>query len=437
MEHFDFAPQTRWVPGEDEFFNGFEPSEDDEIIPVPAGRLEAAQHELAKLNRKAEKLGFSGGAFNVVGQRVDTQMWFDTNDPTGRLRTNSLVLVTGSAPKLAGWEFVATLEPVGDDSEVLVRSVPGASVPAQYREADPFHCDHCGYIRQRNETFVVYNEETGEYKQVGRNCLKDFVGGNLSPARIAWLAGLPALIRGIAEEQRGHSFVEEYSTESILTLSAAAIRQHGWRSRTSARDSFATATADRIIDHLSVVRKYGTRENFVTRSDRRIPDENWIVTNEDDAELAHESRRWLLDEWADDGEYAHNLTLLLRQVAVTGKQIGFVASAIFAYQRETDCLEQRKADRRQAADSDWFGEIKERFDRSLTVDFTKLIDGHYGLSTLVKFHDEDGNIFSWFASGDRTRDFEKGATYRIRATVKAHAMYRDAKETQITRAAAL
>src|SRR3972149_3916096 len=57
---------------------------------------------------------------------------------------------------------------------MILRNVPGETLPESWRRADQ-KCDHCGLIRKRNETFVVRHED-GTLKQIGRQCIADFLG---------------------------------------------------------------------------------------------------------------------------------------------------------------------------------------------------------------------------------------------------------------------
>ena len=57
--------------------------------------------------------------------------------------------------------------------------------------------------------------------------------------------------------------------------------------------------------------------------------------------------------------------------------------------------------------------------------------GQWGPTTLVKFIDNDGNLLTWFASGDR--DYNVGEAGFITGTVKQHKEYQGIKETSVSR----
>ena len=115
---------------------------------------------------------------------------------------------------IAGWVFVATLDHEADegaDEGTAIRRAPvgsrlisriGEEAATAVESADLTayrhggnDCDHCGFNRRRKQTYVLYEAETGELRQIGSTCLKDYTGAH-NPERIAawaeWLEGCTA-----------------------------------------------------------------------------------------------------------------------------------------------------------------------------------------------------------------------------------------------------
>jgi hypothetical protein len=93
-------------------------------------------------------------------------------------KENHLKVSVGSLelPNLNDWKVLGMLEKNPETSSYTVTSFnENSPVPNSYREADPCQCDHCGYSRRRNSTFVIENTESEEIMQVGKSCMKDFV----------------------------------------------------------------------------------------------------------------------------------------------------------------------------------------------------------------------------------------------------------------------
>jgi hypothetical protein len=64
----------------------------------------------------------------------------------------------------------------------------------------------------------------------------------------------------------------------------------------------------------------------------------------------------------------------------------------------------------------FMGEEKAKITFTGKVVFTKVIDGIYGSTTLVKFEAADGNVATWFASG--IKDVQRDEVYTVTGTVK-------------------
>lgn len=77
------------------------------------------------------------------------------------------------------------------------------------------------------------------------------------------------------------------------------------------------------------------------------------------------------------------------------------------------------------------GNIGERLELQLTlVKAVKLEDGFYGPKMLYIFKDADDNQLVWYTT---PREFEEGKSYNVRGTVKAHSIYKNIKQTELTR----
>jgi hypothetical protein len=147
-------------------------------------------------------------------------------------------------------------------------------------------------------------------------------------------------------------------------------------------------------------------------------------------------------EWAralpttDVGDYIYNLGVACRAGYVTWKTTGLVASAISAHLRHLDRekeLQQRQFENATKS-REWVGEVKKRevFEK-LTVVRMQYIDGQWGVTTLVTFENEPGDLIKWFSSKSLD-DLNEGDVIDLKATVKKHDEYKGTKQTLINRA---
>lgn len=80
--------------------------------------------------------------------------------------------------------------------------------------------------------------------------------------------------------------------------------------------------------------------------------------------------------------------------------------------------------------SDYFGEVNYRYDFVLKCVYVKTSQSYYGAQNYHVLQDKDGNIFTWSTT---SRLLEKDKFYSCRGTVKAHTIYHNQKQTELTR----
>lgn len=69
----------------------------------------------------------------------------------------------------------------------------------------------------------------------------------------------------------------------------------------------------------------------------------------------------------------------------------------------------------------------------LTLDFVTDYQTHYGVTTVLKFRDVEGNIIVWKASGAAPERSDVGKKYSLTGTIKAHIEYQGQAQTMVTR----
>ena len=80
--------------------------------------------------------------------------------------------------------------------------------------------------------------------------------------------------------------------------------------------------------------------------------------------------------------------------------------------------------------SEFVGDIGERLDLMLTVKKAIEVNGAFGSSTIHIMEDECGNEFMWSTAA---KSWAEGAVKHVRGTVKDHRIYRNSKQTVLTR----
>lgn len=430
---------------------------------VPATKLDRLKQSIDQLNKRAKKLGLSPIACTVNPDPVKVVHEYASDDldnhrhkyadalpgqapdqpqgyhPTGHVLPYHSVTVQGDKPQIDGWEFVAVLEPVQLDDgkqENFVRNVPGThgTLPdaIRHRIGD---CDHCHTKRSRKETFVLRATEEknadqqAEYRVVGRQCLRDFTGGHYDPHQLAAMAEMLFALSDACEHASDDDDCwgngsegrqdKSFDLQQVLEWTCKMIQAFGWVSRTKANDEYRAATADHVMEVL--VRPREGVEKWEAFRKKHQPQTA-------DQQHAEAAIAWAADQVDSDNDYLQNVNLVARMGYTTRSTFGVAVSIIVAYDRVLE--QQREAQRAQA--SEWQGTIKERREFTLTVLSIFGAEGQYGTTGIHRMMDENGNLFTWFASPGGGW-LPQGRQLTVKATVKAHDTYKGAKTTILTR----
>jgi hypothetical protein len=401
----------------------------DLLIPVAnVARLIKA---LQRLANKAAKLGMPAVAW-TLGEVSSRKVIVDVDGrAVERTIPHQAVTVTGEAPQLPGYTLVAAIDHT--EGGAVIRTVPGESCPESYRSAGN-NCDHCGHNRRRKSTYIL-RHESGEHKQVGSTCIKDFLGLQFDAMLSAyrWLLTCDGSEFGGAP--RGAFNV---SLSAFLTLCASSIREFGWRARGA-----GAAACDRHSR-----RGYG--EPSHSCPDCQIPtaDRIWDglrgfgslpTVTEADQTAAAEAQAWAL-ALAPSNDYQHNIKTIAACETIKRKQAGFAGSIVSSHQRQgqRDAERQaREAARRkalaeqgEAGANEHQGTVGQPLTVTGAVVFQRQCHTRFGVSYLYKFQAPRGLVV-WFASRDQ--DLGTGDTVTLTGRVKKHDSYRGECQTVLTR----
>lgn len=386
---------------------------------IPVENVSILREKVAKLNKVADKLGLPLIILRVGEPEVRAAgMEMLTGPHAGQTQMYQEVVpvfVEGEAPKLNGWEFIATLE--HDENGTLIRRIPTFAPEvdlSQYRNATPDNCDHCGYKRRRNDTYIVVGE-TGETKQVGSNCLKDFTGHE-SPQQIARFL---EQVRDLIESVSGGGYSEgrlvpRYSLDELMATAVQVVREEGYVSRRIAEETGATSTATAV------------RSSFFDRLDGPADP----PPTDEDYRKAVEVINWVqaLTEDELDNDYLYNLFTVCKSGTLTDRQMGIAASGVSAYDRVHRQSEQR-GDRPAYLD-EFLGEEGGRIDVEFRITHIFEEDGDYGHQFKYIMASTTGHKLTWKTG---TYELEKGKDYRGNFFVKKHWDGQNGKETQVNR----
>lgn len=395
---------------------------------------------------KCKRCGGEAGSWRHAPEGSLARQWGDCApcDPLGMgtgcqgyMAPRDLVdiSVDTDRPALAGWEFLAVVEPLAGGN--LIRQVPGALIVdgelIGWRQGK-ISCDHCGTKRDRKETFIL--RATGEdaaiaagtYKQVGRQCLADFLGGQ-SPSQIVWLLSIERTVRACGEEDDaswggGGRVRQTYDPAEFMTWTAAVVRVSGWISRSKARNEETQSTAD-FVQYL-LTPPFGGGQAVAHWNETRAE----YAPGKSDEERGAAALAWARG-LPGTSDYERNLALVAQQERLDPKHAGILASAIAGYDRELGRQVEQTVTRLDVV-STHVGAIGDRLTMSVTVLRVADIETDYGALHIHTMRDAVGNAIVWKTTSKR---LDVGWSGIIKGTVKKHAEYRSEQQTELSRVA--
>lgn len=222
-----------------------------EVVELSVAEFAASQRKVGTLNARALRRGWTG-RLTLSGERVTVRnegrpLRFPSY-PAGAEVVRVQARIDGAPACYAGWEFVAALDglPAADGQTAwVVRGAPGADTSViDRRLLRPGWCDHCRTTRAaRRHLYAVRNRDSGELKQVGSTCVKDFTGWNRQPVFLSE----HEVLEGLEGETGGE---DAFTPGYVVTVAIAAVEAAGWVSRSLAADLARRSTADLVADFL-------------------------------------------------------------------------------------------------------------------------------------------------------------------------------------------
>ena len=357
-----------------------------------------------KLNKRAVKCGVNDITYEVKKE------YFENKD--GIVNKFNDVVVKYEDIKIDGYKVIATIcHTYGNGN--IVRLAPNVDdVDKKYYSIDGL-CEHCHTNRRRKET-VLLQDEDGNIIQVGKTCLKDFLGHNVND-KLRYLDKIDIFEHEVIGMDCYISGIRYISVEKILQLSNALIKKYGYIKTT---DEYGYRNDDCTKD--LVYRVYEeTSDKTLTDDLKRIKEEVFSENYKDDEVQV------MIDYLNNDlsqSNYIQNLRLLANEEYIDQKDLGYLVSLPAYYHRNN------KPDQ---SGSEWVGEEKQRITIDVTLNKIRGYETMYGYMSVLEFIDGDGNILIWKTTKDV--ELHVGDKKTIVCTIKNHDEFRGVKQTNILR----
>lgn len=371
---------------------------------ISEGNADATLAKFHKIASRGKSKGLEGG-FTVLG--ISDEIYKDSDGVEYQYK---VIEVECEPVKFSGWEFLAVAEI--EQGVVFTRGI-GSSEEVKPSQVVVGYCDHCQTTRARKKYIFVKNE-TGQIKQVGSTCVKDFLGWEFAPTFLQdW-----SEFEEYASLSSGPSGID---TLSIATAAVAVVAKDGYRSASQFGYSGSTAFT------VSEIFKFGSKDEY-TRNLKRYYE---IETFSDEQKAKGQELIDFAKTFAGDSAYAENLRAAAGLQYQSSKTIGIFVSAIIAKQKAEEQEVAKKT--AKVYKSEQYAETGERVEIEVTALSSRVIESEWGSSTLWTFESGDYK-FKWFDSGYKfTADI--GEVFKIKATIKGLDEYQGQYATKLSRVA--
>lgn len=383
------------------------------VYAIPECRYEGLVKKLDRIARKCERFG---NPFTVsrIGEEYRTE--------DGITRKFVTLEVSGVA-KVADWEFVGTVE-VHDGGNVI-RCAPDMEMPERFRHTSNV-CEHCRTERPRNNLYVVRNVRTNEYRQVGGSCLALYTHGLNMEYCAAWMDGLMEVEDAADGDWRDGEGLGPvyYDVERVIALACAAIDRGGYGSSQSAYPTRAVVS--------ELMRHGMSLDTRIDRANAWLP--NGVRLTKDDISSVDASRvQAIIDYYVsleDDGDFAHNVKVLLSEGYTRPENIGYLCYLPAGYARHLEQVAVRES--RSSERHMHYGEVGRRY-KGMAVKSVRESGSYttaYGVTTVYTIVLDDDTALTWKSS--KSIDVDTCGR-SVDFTVKEHGEYRGERQTLVTR----
>jgi hypothetical protein len=402
-----------------------------ETLKISYSHYEDFLQQLEKVNKKC--INYKLPTLKILSKEKKVLKKGDKEYPYFEIK------LQGQPVRMNGWSFYATIEhgPSGNN----IRFVPGLYDERikNYINASR-SCDFCKSNRDRNNTYIVINQETDEIKQVGGQCLQKYIGNEAKKLAKFYFSIMPYFLESFDDEQFGEGGggfrrgSTVFDVDSVLPAAVAITRQVGGYKK--ADDSMSTAMLVKMVLDL------------IPLPDSRYADASYIANirslydtgknpTQADKDKATKIIEWFnnLPDDQKDSAYMASLESIIQSDMVSVRSIGILCSIVSAYDRAMSQQASTSAASQQKV-SNHVGSVGAKIPQTkVEVVYTAIKDSTYGEYQLVKMVDDSGNVYTWFNTGAKRLD--NNAQYNITGTVKKHDSFNNVKSTVLTRVKAV
>lgn len=386
------------------------------IYAIYEGNMETLKKKIFRIKNKCAKYNCDF-SFSIVGEEFRNH-----KNPLGFIEKLKFYLVEAEGKaEINGWKFIGVIDHSYSESNIITKAVYDVAIPERFYTAN-CDCEHCKIKRWRAKTYLIQNTETGEIKQIGKSCLKDYTNGLDAELTTAILDGLVTLEEGGVPTTASYKFY--YPVNIILQMSFEAVNKFGYRKT----NDYTRSTKTQIYEFFEVLERNNHSALF-KKAQEEIENSNFDYCTEENQELAKKAVQWIKSQNPTTSEYLRNLKTLCTEGAIDGKYLGILVSLAPTYLKAVEQQKKQEAEKKTFENSNYKYNIGERVTFSITdIKVLTSYETQFGITIIYRFLDSENNVFIW-----KTTKRLNGEFTEITGTVKELSEYNGIKQTVLTR----
>lgn len=378
---------------------------------IASGAVDVAKAKLAKLAKKAAKIGLQAPSLKVVREFIKEVDGIDASFSEVEV-TYQMIVVAG------GWRFIASLETAD-----VVNGEPRNKVNGPYLSNEDHNryatqkqvCEHCNHNRHRKLTYILKSVQ-GETKQVGSTCLKQFLG--IDPISVISSYGFSNSIDEMFEGFNDSKYqAPVWKLDEIGPAIVSILASEGFVSASQAEYNGMMRTSDTILYFVNPSNSQRNSDGWKEWAEKVAPTE---AHDKAFSEVRERLENRILDAYRNDPQsldsFSFKLGIILNRGFVEASDLQLFAAAI---NREASQIAKKKMEANKPKKLDEFFpcNVGDKIQVEVAIELVRQVDSFYGSSLLVKMLDDEGHVFSSFYSGSN-EEFIPGSKVLLKGTVK-------------------
>lgn len=386
------------------------------------------EEKLSKLCKKFRK-------FPSIIVKIDTEittsgmMWFDIDILTPEV-------------KFKGYSHVATLKIEEIENEGKIKTVNIVFPSNKYQKENfskyydiDFRCDHCHTNRHRLTVHLFRHDKSNKDLMIASSCAKAYFG-----ERVYKLLGLYELLNPQMIEADLDDIFGEYGGRDCSRFNTMEYCKMAYSIMKKTNTYVSKSKKENMDTYGYYIESTQDRVDFLFNSTKGLPEDikrEVLKQRKECGEIAKDfdiipiKDFWYekYQEREESYEYEGFNRFCFLNLSLISPKRGMLVYAVYLYMREIEgAFNSNIGD----TNSKHIGKEGDRLrDIKATVSFVSVRETDYGLSTIIKFLDEKGNILVWFAS--KRIDLMMNQTVFLTGTVKKHDEFKGKKQTLLAR----